>query len=99
MNKAPKGGLVSKVNGQFYNGGEFTPEHGLYCGLGKAKVKNEVVEKVNATLAMDGKRVEWNEKNQCWTILRMTTFADGTVAEMVMFNIYTAASLKKLIEA
>jgi hypothetical protein len=30
--KAPAGGLVSVVNGQFYEGGQFTPDSGLYCG-------------------------------------------------------------------
>ena len=30
--KAPVGGLVSKVNGQFYEGGEFMPISGLFCG-------------------------------------------------------------------
>jgi hypothetical protein len=30
--KAPKGGIVSPVNGQFYEGGEFVPDHGLFCG-------------------------------------------------------------------
>jgi hypothetical protein len=29
---APSGGLVSNINGQFYNGGEFMPLSGLFCG-------------------------------------------------------------------
>ena len=36
--KAPKGGQVSVVNGQFYEGGEFMPDHGRFCGKGKYKV-------------------------------------------------------------
>jgi hypothetical protein len=35
--KAPKGGIVSQVNGQFYPGGEFVPDHGLFCGKKGAK--------------------------------------------------------------
>lgn len=30
--QAPKGGLVSPVNGQFYEGGQFMPVHGLFSG-------------------------------------------------------------------
>jgi hypothetical protein len=37
MIKAPAGGMVSGVNGQFYNGGEFVPDTGLYCGKTGAK--------------------------------------------------------------
>lgn len=40
--KAPAGGIVSAVNGQFYAGGEFTPLHGLYCGKIGAKRKKAV---------------------------------------------------------
>lgn len=31
--QAPIGGRVSPVNGQFYVGGQFMPDHGLFCGL------------------------------------------------------------------
>ena len=30
--QAPVGGHVSIVNGQFYKGGQFVPDHGLFCG-------------------------------------------------------------------
>ncbi|HVL13590.1 MAG TPA: hypothetical protein VM529_13565 [Gemmata sp.] len=40
--KAPAGGLVSAVNGQFYEGGQFVPEHGLYCGRSGAKRRKAV---------------------------------------------------------
>lgn len=45
--KAPAGGLVSPVNGQFYNGGEFIPDTGLFCGKKGAK-RREKVEKATA---------------------------------------------------
>ena len=37
--RAPVGGCVSRVNGEFYNGGEFMPDHGLFCGKAGAKRK------------------------------------------------------------
>ena len=40
--KAPTGGIVSAVNGQFYAGGQFTPEHGLFCGKQGAKRAKKV---------------------------------------------------------
>jgi hypothetical protein len=30
--QAPKGGMTSVVNGQYYEGGEFMPTTGLFCG-------------------------------------------------------------------
>lgn len=30
---APAGGHVSPVNGQLYDGGQFMPDHGLFCGM------------------------------------------------------------------
>ena len=35
--KAPVGGHVSPVNGQWYEGGQFMPVHGLFCGKAGAK--------------------------------------------------------------
>ena len=40
--KAPTGGITSAVNGQFYEGGQFTPEHGMFCGRAGAKRKVRV---------------------------------------------------------
>ncbi len=37
MNRAPKGGITAQINGQRYEGGEFLPEHGLFCGKAGAK--------------------------------------------------------------
>jgi hypothetical protein len=45
--KAPKGGLVSRVNGQFYEGGEFIPDHGLFCGK-KGAVRRKKVDAATA---------------------------------------------------
>jgi hypothetical protein len=46
-NNAPAGGMVSKVNGQFYEGGEFMPTNGLYCGRVGAKRKKTVETYLN----------------------------------------------------
>lgn len=62
--KAPKGGIVSPVNGQFYEGGEFAPDTGLYCGKGKNRVTkvefDDLAERVKAkhgwTLIFDEKQ-------------------------------------------
>ena len=48
MNQAPKGGMTSQVNGQWYEGGEFMPEHGLFCGK-KGEVRRKKVEKAKVT--------------------------------------------------
>lgn len=37
--RAPAGGIVSMVNDKHYVGGQFLPEHGLFCGKGGAKRK------------------------------------------------------------
>ena len=55
--KAPSGGLVSEVNGQFYEGGQFTPDTGLYCGRGKNRVSVAQLAAINAALAE--KRPGW----------------------------------------
>lgn len=40
MLKAPTGGMTSNVNGEFYAGGKFMPETGLYCGAIKRAKKH-----------------------------------------------------------
>lgn len=37
--RAPAGGIVSMVNDKYYVGGQFLPEHGLFCGKSGAKRK------------------------------------------------------------
>ena len=41
-NKAPAGGITSAVNGVRYEGGQFTPETGIYCGRSGAKRRKAV---------------------------------------------------------
>jgi len=53
--KAPAGGLVSKVNGQFYEGGEFMPDHGRACGRAKSV---KAVAKLDEIRVLVG-RVGW----------------------------------------
>lgn len=54
-NKAPAGGMTSVVNGSFYNGGEFMPDHGKFCGKGKNSVTKADFDSV-AELAKRGDR-------------------------------------------
>ena len=42
---------MSPVNGQFYNGGEFIPDTGAYCGKGKNKVSRDEFARVAAAVA------------------------------------------------
>jgi hypothetical protein len=37
--RAPSGGTISIINDKHYVGGQFVPEHGLFCGKGGAKRK------------------------------------------------------------
>jgi hypothetical protein len=60
-NKAPQGGLVSPVNGQFYAGGEFMPITGEYCGKGRNKVTAARFSEVAALAAGKGWELFFNE--------------------------------------
>lgn len=67
--KAPKGGLVSSVNGRFYNGGEFVPDSGLYCGKGRNKVKAEDFERVKAKAEAEGLILTYDERFERFYLL------------------------------
>lgn len=60
--KAPKGGIVSPVNGQFYEGGEFVPDHGHYCGKGKNRVSQVEFDKVSEDALALNWTLEFNEQ-------------------------------------
>ena len=53
---APAGGHVSPVNGQWYDGGQFMPDHGLFCGLSPRKQLAAINH------ALDARRQERHEK-------------------------------------
>jgi len=53
MAKAPAGGVTSAVNGRFYNGGEFIPDHGRSCGSPSGKA-----DKIEQARAIAG-RLGW----------------------------------------
>jgi len=38
--RAPSGGTISVINDKHYAGGQFVPEHGLFCGKAGAKRKS-----------------------------------------------------------
>lgn len=64
ISKAPKGGIVSQVNGQFYEGGEFVPDHGQYCGKGKNRVTKVKFDEVASLIGNCGHmtgRLEYQE--------------------------------------
>lgn len=67
--KAPIGGIVSQVNGQFYNGGEFVPETGLYCGKGKNRVAKPEFDAMAMAAASNGYSLEYNEKFDNFRVL------------------------------
>jgi hypothetical protein len=62
--KAPAGGMVSAVNGQWYNGGEFTPDHGKFCGKGKHRVSLARFAEVAACVQAAGKVLSYREESQ-----------------------------------
>ena len=81
---APKRFAVVQVNGQFYEGGQFTPDHGLYCGKGRNRV-------TAATLADYAGKAEAKG-------LTLRVRADG-LFQLVMATgngLYSAANLKTL---
>ena len=39
LTQAPAGGAVSTVNGQYYKGGQWLPETGLFCGAKRSAKK------------------------------------------------------------
>lgn len=43
--QAPAGGAISPVNNQFYEGGQFIPDTGLYCGLGKKARRHRHIDR------------------------------------------------------
>jgi hypothetical protein len=55
----PAGGMVSKVNGQFYVGGEFMPVSGLFCGKKgeERKAKWEKAAPKNAAKDLGGDKM------------------------------------------
>ncbi len=59
MAKAPAGGMTSKVNGQFYDGGEFMPVSGLFCGKAGLKrcVKWEKAKASNIAKDLGGNKM------------------------------------------
>lgn len=44
MFRAPRGGSVSPVNGQRYEGGEFMPDHGLFAGQLKRRAARHAAD-------------------------------------------------------
>jgi hypothetical protein len=68
MNKAPAGGMTSSVNGQRYEGGEFMPEHGYYCGKGKNRATREEFEAIAARAAAAGRTLSFDESSQTFIV-------------------------------
>lgn len=94
MNRAPEGGMVSAVNGQRYEGGEFMPEHGLYCGLGGARIRKTELEAIKSKMD-ENNRIEWDEAGKCWAWYRKVTLSDGTTTWQRALSYYSAKTLKK----
>ena len=60
VNKAIAGGMVSAVNGQWYEGGQFMPDHGKFCGKGRNRVSMDEFSVVEAMVAAQGKSLSYN---------------------------------------
>jgi hypothetical protein len=67
--RAPRGGVVSAVNGQFYEGGEFTPDHGLYCGKGRNRCTQAAFDDLARKVEAAGKTLVWDEARGDFRIL------------------------------
>jgi hypothetical protein len=92
--KAPAGGMTSKVNGQFYEGGEFMPVTGEYCGLGRNRVSVQQVAEANRTLSVG--MIRWNEKAGQFQLWVEVTLRDGTKTEQVRFSSSNIKTLQRL---
>lgn len=66
--QAPIGGIVSCVNGQFYDGGRFIPDHGKFCGKGRNRVTLEAFSEVSRKVEASGFTLEYEEKWERFTI-------------------------------
>lgn len=91
--KAPAGGMTSRVNGQWYEGGEFMPVTGEYCGCGKNRVAVAKLAQINGTLT--GCEIVWNESAKVFQLVRSVSFSNGTTGRQVVMS---AASIKTLAE-
>lgn len=89
--KAPKGGIVSPVNGQFYEGGEFTPDHGKFCGKGRNAITKARHDEIFA-----------RAQSQGWTFVYDARFDDYRFLSqpygLVMFRSKTVATLANILD-
>jgi hypothetical protein len=86
-NRAPTGGITSAVNGQFYEGGQFSPEHGLFCGKGKNRVTKAEFDRVSSLVSAAGKTLEYREETGEFVVL----YVGGNI----MFRARSLATLAK----
>lgn len=68
MTKAPIGGITSHVNGQFYEGGQFIPDHGKHCGKGKNRVSRAEFDGLAAQFDSLGYDLVYREKFEDFAI-------------------------------
>lgn len=69
-NKAPAGGMTSVVNGQRYEGGEFMPITGMFCGRGKNRVTTARFEEAKELAAAAGYELRWQESFKVFGLFR-----------------------------
>jgi hypothetical protein len=87
--KAPKGGIVSHVNGQFYEGGEFIPDTGRHCGTDKNKVSVAAFDAVAQKAASRNWTLRFNEAHGLFQVC----FATGNV----VFSARNLATINKAL--
>ena len=94
--KAPKGGITSEVNGQWYNGGEFTPDTGLYCGRGKNRVTAARFAEVAAHMTKLGYSLRYSDKHEHFEATRTVRFADVATTDQIFFTARNLSTFAKL---
>lgn len=98
--QAPAGGMTSKVNGQWYEGGEFMPVHGLFCGKSGAKRAAKWEQAKTSGIAVDlggSQMYEVREYagNGVW-VVRGVAIADGETSAASAFVAKTKLYAKKI---
>lgn len=89
--KAPAGGMTSKVNGQRYEGGEFMPVTGLFCGKSgqKRQLKWDKAVSQKKAIYLGGSKMFEIAKfvsSGVWQIVGYVIADDHKQAEAAFFN-------------
>lgn len=95
MIKAAVGGQVSPINGEEYKGGQFMPETGEFCGLGKNRIAKSKLDSINSTLT--NCRIEWDSKFEVFALIRLVKMSNGTEVWQRQFSARSLAIVQKCL--